>query len=66
MHAEVMHTGTGISDDLLPDKSSLRDFNTCTQTRPVLGRRIMERHLAGRVSLDPGRWEYEALTLVAT
>lgn len=64
LHTEA-NTRAGVSDDLLSDKSSPRDFRTRTQTSPVLRRGIMECHLAGRVSLDPGRWEYEALTLVA-
>lgn len=56
-------THTGISDDLLSDKSSPRDFYTCTHTRTqssplLLGRGIMGCHLAGRVSPDPGSWEY--------
>lgn len=60
-HTEVK-TRTGISDDLLSDKSSLRDFytctHTCTQSSPLLRRGITGCHLAGRVSPDPGSWEY--------
>lgn len=55
------HARTGISDDLLPVKPSLRDFHKRTQTGPVL----MERHLAGRVSPDSGSWKYEVLTSAA-